>query len=98
MSNLILGPINGFFLLVFVVIIAVKVWALIDALTRPAPLFEAAGKKSKTFWIVILAIAVVVNGFFLGLAALVAAIVYLVDVRPAIKELRGGSGSRGWRT
>lgn len=96
MRSLILGPINGFFLVLFFVILAVKVWALIDCLFQPRRYFEAVGKQTKVFWSVILTIAVLVNGFFLGLAAIVAAIVYLVDVRPAIKELRSGPGSGGW--
>ena len=97
MSNLILGPINGFFLILFFAILILKLYALIDALIRPASSYVAAGKQTKVFWAVILTIALLVNGFFFGLAAIVAAIVYLVDVRPAIRELRGGgSDSGGW--
>src|SRR3954467_9592082 len=97
MTSLILGPIHGLFFILFLGILVLKLFALVDALTRPARYFPAAGKQTKAFWAVILTIAVFVNGFFLGLAAIVAAIVYLVDVRPALKELRGGGGSGGWR-
>ena len=74
--------------------LALKVWALADAVYRPGPYYAAAGKWSKPAWIAILAVALLLTGgdFFgiLGLVSVVAAIVYLVDVRPAIKELRSG--------
>ena len=74
--------------------LGLKVWALVDAITRPAPAFDAAGKLSKVIWIVILAAAVLLGGAsvtgLLGLVGLIAAIVYLVDVRPAVRELRPG--------
>jgi hypothetical protein len=98
MKTLILGTTHGVLLILTLVLLVLKIYAWIDALLRPAQLYVAAGKQTKVFWAVILTIAVLVNGYFLGLAAIVAAIVYLVDVRPAIKELRGGSGPGGWRS
>ena len=95
--GLIYGPLGGVFALIALAMLAVKVWALVDAIIRPAPLYIAAGKQSKTFWVVILALSVVFLGIgLLGLAGLVASIVYLVDVRPAIRDLRGQRGSGGW--
>lgn len=66
-----------------------KIWALVDCTTRPAPAFEAHGKLTKQVWLVILVVTVLSGLHFgvlsiLGLAGTVAAIVYLVDVRPAI--------------
>jgi hypothetical protein len=100
MSSLILGTTHGILALVLLGLFVLKVVAWIDALIRPAQLYVAAGKQTKVFWAVILTVAVLVNGYFLGLAAIVAAIVYLVDVRPALRELRGGGrgSQRGWRT
>lgn len=73
---------------------ALKVWALVDAVTRPAEAFTATGKLNKVAWVAILAAAVLLGGFsvlgLFGLVGLVAAIVYLVDVRPAVRELRRG--------
>jgi hypothetical protein len=68
-------------------LLVLKLWALIDCATRPAPAFEAHGKLSKVIWLVILAAALLFNSVFgiLGLAGTVAAIVYLVDVRPAVR-------------
>jgi hypothetical protein len=62
-----------------------KVWALVDCITRPAPAFELHNKLTKVAWLVILALAALIGGIgLLGLAGTVAAIVYLVDVKPAV--------------
>jgi len=88
LSNALLAAIS------FAVLI-LHVWALVDCLTRPANAFEAAGKLTKPAWLAITAIALGLGllsnplGLF-GLAAIVASIVYLVDVRPAVKEIKGG--------
>ncbi|TFV53348.1 DUF2516 family protein [Blastococcus sp. TF02A-35] len=71
-------------------------WAFVDALTRPANAFVAMGKLTKPAWLGITALAaVVVYAFglvsFLGLPAIIAAIVYLVDVRPAVRGLHRGN-------
>ena len=76
-------------------IVVLQAWALIDCVTRPTNAFEAAGKLTKPAWLAITAIALVVGLVFgplgiLGLAGIVASIVYLVDVRPAIREIQGG--------
>jgi hypothetical protein len=64
---------------------ALKIWALVDCATRPAQAFELHGKLTKVAWVVILVIAVLFGGLgLLGLAGTIAAIVYLVDVRPAV--------------
>ena len=77
-------------------------WALIDAVTRPAPAFVAAGKQTKQIWLAILGVALLlcligfagVLGIF-GFVVAVAAIVYLVDVRPAVRDMRPGAGPWG---
>lgn len=76
--------------------LALTVWAFIDALIRPAAGFVAAGKLTKPAWVAITGIAIAVEYFFglmsfFGLPAIVAAIVYLVDVRPAVRGLRRGN-------
>jgi len=74
--------------------LVLKIWALADAIYRPGPAYAAAGKWSKPAWIAILAVALLLTRTdflgLLGLVAVVAAIVYLVDVRPAVRELRSG--------
>ena len=77
--------------------LALTAWALVDALVRPAAGYVAAGKLTKPGWAAILGIAVLVILWqgpmsFLGLPAIIAGIVYLVDVRPAVRGLsRGGN-------
>lgn len=74
--------------------LALKVWALIDAIRQPSAAFPVAGKLTKPIWIAILVAAVVLGGAnvlgIFGLAGIVAAIVYLVDVRPAVSAIRPG--------
>ena len=76
--------------------LALTAWAFVDALIRPAAGFVAAGKLTKPGWAAITGLAIAVVYFFgvmsfLGLPAIVAAIVYLVDVRPAVRGLRRGN-------
>jgi predicted RND superfamily exporter protein len=88
---------------------AVEVWALVDALRQPTAAFPAAGKLTKPLWLTILGVATAL-GFlalpiggggaisalgFLSLIGVVAAAVYLTDVRPAVRQMRGrGNGGR----
>ena len=78
------------------VALALTAWAFVDALIRPAAGFVAAGKLTKPGWLAITGLAVLVIYFFqpmsfLGLPAIIAAVVYLVDVRPAVRGLRRGN-------
>ena len=98
-DGLLLGGFNGLLMTVLSLgALALAAWALLDALVRPAAGYVAAGKLTKPGWGAILALSVLVLLLmgpmsFLGLPAVIAAIVYLVDVRPAVRGLsRGGSG------
>ena len=83
--------------LISVVLLAalvLQLYALVDAALVPAAAYVAAGKLTKPAWLAILAVAIVVvllSGWFgpLGLAAIIATIVYFVDVRPALRRVRG---------
>ncbi len=94
-----LGIENALFGVLGLIALVLKVWALADALYRPGPHFEAAGKWSKVAWVAILVAALVLGGAsfagLLGIVSVIAAIVYLVDVRPAVQALRPGGGSSG---
>jgi Protein of unknown function (DUF2516) len=86
---------NALLSLLSLAIVVVQGWALVDCVLRPAKAFEAAGKLTKPAWLAITAIALVVGLLFgplgiLGLAGIVASIVYLVDVRPAVRQIQGG--------
>jgi len=76
------------------VVVVTCAYALVDALRRPAAAFVAHGKLTKPIWCAILAVATLVSlgGFIslFGSIALVAGIVYLVDVKPAV------TGTSSW--
>ena len=99
-----LTPLYWFFEVLAIAALCVEVWAFVDAIRRPGPAFVAAGKQTKPIWLIILGVAVVVGlgssalgGFtlisLLPLAAFVAAAIYLTDVRPKVREFRGGASS-----
>lgn len=81
-----------------------ELFALIDAARIPSGAFVAAGKLTKPIWLAILGVATAF-GFIslpfsgggmlspfglLSIVAVVAAVVYLTDVRPAVRQIRGG--------
>lgn len=77
-------------------------WAFVDCLRHPAAAFPAAGKLTKPAWLAITGVSVllclVLGAGVLGLlgaAVAVAVIVYLVDVRPAVRGMRPGNGPYG---
>lgn len=80
--------------------LGLKGYALIDALRVPTDAFPAAGKLTKPLWLAFLGVSLLVNIavlnplFFVNLIGVVAAAVYLVDVRPAVAAYRGG-GRKG---
>lgn len=98
------------FLILAVVAVGLELWALVDCARHRANAFEATGKRTKGFWLALTGGAALVGvlsllssggGIFgtlglFGLAAVVAASVYLADVRPAVKDAgRGGDRSMG---
>jgi hypothetical protein len=83
-------------------LIALRVWALVDCLTRKAAAFPAANKLTKPAWAAILLISGAL-GTLLGppstpstvlsvfsLVSTVVSAIYLADVRPAVREISGG--------
>ena len=88
----------------------VEVWALADAVRQRKGSFVAAGKLTKQLWLIILAVATALRPArpdqrarerrhhqplgILSIVAVVAAAVYLTDVRPAVRQTRGGGGRR----
>ena len=94
-----------YFALYFAVFV-LAVWAFVDAVSRPAAAFVSAGKRTKGLWVAVTgassAVAFVALPWPFGIGALaflarvaaVAASVYLVDVRPAVRPY-SGRGRRG---
>ncbi|MFI9629137.1 DUF2516 family protein [Streptomyces sp. NPDC052042] len=84
--------------LLYMAMLVLAVVAMVMAAMAREDAYRAADKQQKSFWLIILGVAVAVNLFvpilFLQLAGLVASIVFLVDVRPALNAVSGG-GRRG---
>jgi len=78
-----------------------KLFALVDALIRPAKAYEAAGKLTKVAWALILGICAFYDlmwGSFTSILTIIgaaAAIIYVVDVRPAVRQFSGRKPKRG---
>ena len=90
---------NILYLLLGVVAFGVELWAAVDCLRRRSGDFERSMKRTKGFWTALTVGGAVIGGlsvsaggslFILELAGVVAAGVYLADVRPAIRNSKGG--------
>jgi Protein of unknown function (DUF2516) len=74
-------------------VFVLQAWAFIDAVSHRPDAFVAADKLTKPTWLIILGVALVAHMLiwsplsFLNLIGAVAAIVYLVDARPAVRAL-----------
>ncbi|SDI42318.1 Protein of unknown function [Arthrobacter subterraneus] len=88
------------------VALGIELWAFIDCIQRKPASFEATFKRTKSFWLGLTAGAAAIGaltalfggiGLFglLQLAAIIAACVYLADVKPAVSEVQGSSGPYG---
>lgn len=81
-------------LVLFVPVLAMKVFALADAIYRRDAFFVAAEKQNKAFWLILLVVGLVLQLLFhsplwvMNLLGTVAAGVYLVDVRPTLRSMR----------
>ncbi|MFF7976528.1 DUF2516 family protein [Streptomyces sp. NPDC007905] len=89
----------GFMGILKIVLMALAAFGLFDAAFRREDAFRAADKQNKVFWLIVLGIALVVSYLFsilgiLPIVGLVASIVYIVDVRPALKQVSGGGWGR----
>jgi hypothetical protein len=80
-----------------------EVVALVHSITQRADAYTAAGKLTKQAWVGINLACVLVTivlglspANILGIIAITAALIYLVDVRPALREVSEGGGSSSW--
>lgn len=87
---------STFMMIVTLALFAVQAWGFVDAMFRTPRAFVAADKLTKPAWTIILGLAVAAHALiwdplsFLNLIGAVAVIVYIVDVRPALRGLTGG--------
>jgi len=100
----IFGSIQGLIGLVFgVAALVLSVFGLVDALRHRPDAFTAAGKASKTIWLVVLGVAVALSFYSVAspfslawILAVVGSGVYAADVRPALRQVMGrGSSNDG---
>jgi len=84
--------------LIALVVIVVAVIALLDAARRPERAFSSEGKLTKNRWLLILGAGALfallgllqLIGVVLNIVAIAPAVIYWVDVRPAIKPYGTG--------
>ena len=73
-------------------LLVVAIFAFVTALMHPAEEYAAAGKWTKQGWTIVLGLVLFsllgVLPFFIRLAFVIAAFVFLADVRPALRGLR----------
>ncbi len=87
---------SGILTIIQVAMIVACAWAFIDCARRRADAFPAIGRHSKGLWLGLTGAATLVAlaGFspigILGIAAIVIAGVYLLDIRPRIVEITSG--------
>ncbi len=81
------------------VCLVVEVWAFVSCLTQRAEAFGVVGRIPKGGWLAMNGGAVLVTllfgtvGSILGMIAVVIALVYLLDLRPALRDAVDGHGS-----
>jgi len=82
-----------------IVALPVGGYAFLHALRQRADAFTAAGKLTKNAWLGITGVGLLLliitggpmyGGAMFWLAAMVAVLVYIVDVKPAVVEVQGG--------
>ncbi|WP_156003078.1 DUF2516 family protein [Streptomonospora sp. PA3] len=88
--------------LIFVAIFVTSLFALVDAVRTPGQAFPAMDKQTKKLWVGLLAVATFVSfsavftsmRFFVFIA-LIASLIYLLDVRPAVRSIGRNEGPYG---
>jgi hypothetical protein len=82
---------------IFVIVLVVELVAFVNCLLQRAEAFPVVGSVPKGGWLAITGAAIVFTfllsfSSIIGIIAVAAALVYLLDTRPALKEASGGSG------
>lgn len=84
---------TGVTLVATLALFGVKALAFVDATTRAKEVFPAIDRQTKGFWMLILGLFLLEHLIFwnviglLSLIGTIAALVYVLDVRPAAREL-----------
>lgn len=83
------------FVVLAVLLLAIEVWALVNALRFSPAAYVAASKRTKGFWVALTGVSVLLGllGFFgyggliFQLAGIIIAGIFLADVFPALKAV-----------
>jgi hypothetical protein len=81
------------------VCLVVEVWAFISCMTQRAEAFTVVGRIPKGGWLAMTGGALLITLLFgtlrniLGMIAIVVALVYLLDLRPALRDAAEGHGN-----
>jgi len=91
---------NYLMVAILIVMVVIEIWALINCLIQRADAFPVVGSLSKNAWVGILlgsVVATILCTFsplqILAFVAITAAAVYMLDVRPALRDATNGSGN-----
>ncbi|GAA2778751.1 hypothetical protein GCM10020219_057610 [Nonomuraea dietziae] len=108
-ANMISFGLDLIFAILAIIAFGMTVWALVHAIRTPANAFVAAGKLQKKWWLLILGLGTLFSfatawGYFgasglarlniFAIASVIAAGVYLADVKPAVTGM-GKGGNNG---
>jgi len=90
-------------LAILIVFLVIEIVAFVNCLTQRADAFPVVGSLSKNAWVAILGGSVLLTLLcttlsgasisIFALAAITATAIYMLDVRPALREATNGSGS-----
>ena len=87
--------------LIYLVTFVASLYALIEAIRTPAAAFELMDKQTKKLWVILTGLAtglsllaVFSGSWMFVILGLVATLVFLLDVRPAVKGV-GGNRNNG---
>jgi hypothetical protein len=88
---------SSFLAIISLAVLVGQIVVLVDAALRREDAYRAAGKLTKPGWLIILTVAVAANlllGLLFTIIGVVVAMVYWVDVRPALKEVSGANSKK----
>lgn len=87
---------SGLLLIATLMLLAFKAWAFVDALTHRPEAYVAADKQTKPLWMIVTGLSLAAHMLLLNnpltllnLVGAVGSIVYIVDVRPALRAVTG---------
>lgn len=91
--------VNTIEIIILIVSLSLEAWAFVHCAVQRPDAFNAVGTLSKGLWLALIGGTALLTLIFYAilplftLIGLAAALVYLLDVRPAIREITNGGGS-----